>query len=400
LLPELSQALATHHGQPVVILIDEYDTPIHAAWLHGYYDEAISFFRTFYGEGLKGNAHLFRGVLTGILRVAKESIFSDLNNLMVHDTLDPYFSTAFGFTEPEVQQLAREAGAESSLPALREWYDGYDFGGHAIYNPWSVLNALAKPKMPPQPHWRYTSSDSILERLLGKQGPEPEHWQALLEGKSIQQILLPSLPLRDLDHNPDALWTFLLFSGYLTASDVDYSQANMQAWLRIPNREVRGIYEAVFDGWIRRPLGSQGQADALVDALLRGDADAASASITRVLTEMASYHDFPREREDLYHAFTLGLLARVRSTYLLRSNRESGYGRADLLLIPRQSGQPGVVIELKAPSAGQSPERALDEAMAQIERMNYRAELQAAGAQPIFAYALVFENRRAYLRVA
>jgi hypothetical protein len=402
LLGVLSKALARHHGAQVVILIDEYDTPIHAAYVHGYYDDAITFFRAFLGGGLKDNPHLFKGVVTGILRVAKESIFSDLNNLAVYTMLDPRYSTAFGFTEAEVAGLAALAGAEARLDTAREWYDGYRFGGHVIYNPWSVLNFLAEPDMPPRPYWRLTGSDDILRGLLHRRALDLPSWEALLAGETIERPVAESLALRDLDRSEPVLWAFLLFSGYLTATDASYGGREVRARLRIPNREVHGIYESVFARWIEDALATDTEVEGLMRGLLRGDAEAVAEYLTRVLTEQASYHDFPRRgsSEALYHAFVLGLLVRLAGDYRVRSNAESGHGRADVLVVPHRRGAPGVVLELKVPGHGESVEQALASALAQIAARDYAAELRAAGADPVHALAVVFDGKRAHVRAA
>jgi len=394
-----TRALAEHHGAPVAVLIDEYDTPIHAAYLHGYYDEAITFFRAFLGGGLKDNDHLFKGVVTGILRIAKESIFSDLNHLSVHTTLDNKYASAFGFTEPEVEHLAELAGATHRLDLIREWYEGYRFGGHVIYNPWSVLNYLNEPDRPARPFWRLTGSDSILHQLLVRHGLDLADWEALLAGEGLCKPILEATALGDLDRSGAALWGFLLFSGYLTATDPDYDGVDVRATLRIPNREVRGVYQSVFARIIEDPLDSPNQSDALLRALLHADIEAVSGYLTRVLAEQASYHDFPRvSGEALYHAFVLGLLVRFGGDHQVRSNRESGYGRADVLIIPRRPGAPGVVLELNVLGDEETVDDALESALAQITQRDYVAELRAAGAEPANALAIVFDGKRAHVR--
>lgn len=399
LLGWLSRALADHDGAPAVILIDEYDTPLHAAYAHGYDEEALSFFRVFLGNGLKDNNSLFRGVLTGTLRVAE--LADDINNVTVDTPLTRRYATAFGFTEPEMTDLARLAGAEERLDAIRDWYDGYRFGGETIYNSWSVLNFLSDPAQPPQPFWRLTGSDGILRRLLLRRGLAPTDWEALLAGETVDKPLFESLSLRDLDRSVEPVWTFLLFSGYVTATAVDYERAEPRARLRIPNREVRGVYESIFAGWLRDALDSDTEVEALLRALLRGDADVVGRYLTRILTDQASYHDFPRRAgEAIYHAFVLGLLVRLAGDYHVRSNRESGYGRADVLIIPKRPGHPGVVLELKALEEDETVDTALASAVTQLTDRDYAAELRAAGATPVHALAVVFDGKRAHVRPA
>jgi hypothetical protein len=398
----LTRALHRHHGERAVLLVDEYDTPIHAGYAHGYYDQAVEFFRNLLSGGYKDNAHLQKGVLTGILRVAKESIFSGLNNLDVFSLLRSEHAATFGFTAPEVAALAAAAGAEQHLDTLRDWYDGYVFGGQVIYNPWSVLKFLDDSEKRPQPHWVSTGSDDVLRRLVtnGKLGSMSDQ-EALLRGESVEKDLVDPIALRDLDYVDDVVWSFLLFSGYLTADEVTYGDDAVRARLRIPNREVRRVYTSLFSTWLRRVLGGTGQVDLMLQGLLSGDAERVERDLEQLLLQHVSHHDLPRPAGELpYHMFVLGLLVRLGAEYDVRSNREAGHGRADVILTPRQPGRPGVVMELKMldPHRDASPEAALDAAMRQIEERAYATGLAAAGATPIHVYAAVFDRKRAYLR--
>jgi hypothetical protein len=403
----LCRLLHEHHGEPVVLLIDEYDTPIHAGYTHGYYDDAVRFFRNFLSGGLKDNPHLFKGILTGILRVAKESIFSGLNNLDVFSILRPEHADAFGFTEAEVADLARAAHATEHLPMLRDWYDGYRFGGQTIYNPWSVLKFLASADKQPQAHWVATGSEDILRGLLttGRLGSLADQ-EALLRGDCVERPIVDPISLRDLDQRPDAVWSMLLFSGYLTAVDVRYGGPRVEASLRIPNREVHGLYQTTVLDWLESGLETASAVDALLDDLLAGRAERVEAALERLLIDHVSYHDLPRPARELpYHMFVLGLLVRLAPEYEVRSNREAGFGRADvldMLIGPRTPGRPGVVLELKTfdPRRDGSPEQALAAAHDQIAQSDYTAELRAHGADPVHVYAAVFDQKRAYVRTA
>jgi Predicted AAA-ATPase/PD-(D/E)XK nuclease superfamily len=403
----LSGILHRHHGEPVFLLIDEYDTPIHAGYTHGYYDDAVRFFRNFLSGGLKDNSHLFKGILTGILRVAKESIFSGLNNLDVFSILRPEHADAFGFTETEVADLAHAAAAVEHLPTLREWYDGYRFGGQTIYNPWSVLKFLASADKQPQAHWVATGSEDILRDLItaGRLGSLSDQ-EALLRGECVERPIVDPISLRDLDQRPDAVWSMLLFSGYLTAEDIRYGGPRVEASLRIPNREVHGLYQTTVLEWLESGLETASAVDTLLGDLLAGRAERVEAALERLLIDHVSYHDLPRTARELpYHMFVLGLLVRLAPEYDVRSNRESGLGRADVLDMlfgPRAPGKPGVVIELKSfdPRRDGSPEQALAAALDQIARSDYAAELRAHGADPVHVYAAVFDQKRAYVRTA
>ena len=341
-------------------------------------------------------------MLTGILRVAKESIFSGLNNLDVFSLLRSEHGASFGFTEPEVTALAAAAGAEEHLDTLRDWYDGYVFGGQIIYNPWSVLKFLDDADKLPQPHWVSTGSQDVLRRLFtdGRLGSLSDQ-EALLRGEAVEKDIIDPIALRDLDYVDDVVWSFLLFSGYLTAQDLTYGEDAVRARLRIPNREVRRVYTSLFSTWLRRGLGGVGQVDLMLQALLSGDAERVERDLEQLLLQHVSHHDLPRPAAELpYHMFVLGLLVRLAADYDVRSNREAGHGRADVIIAPRQPGRPGVVIELKTldPRRDPTPEAALDAAMQQIDARAYTADLTATGAAPIHVYAVVFDRKRAYLR--
>ena len=384
-LRHLTAWLSRATGERAVVLIDEYDMPIHAGYSHGYYDEATEFFRNFLSGGLKDNPHLFRGVVTGILRVARESIFSGLNNLAVHSLLSRRFATAFGFTEAEVEQLADLAGAKNGTDDLRRWYDGYLFGGEVVYNPWSVLSYLANPDDGYVPYWVSTSSNDLLRDLLTRGGlGDPAHLETLLSGGGVDRRIEENIVFRDLDRRPGAVWSLLLFSGYL-----------------IPNREVRTVWRTTFLDWLEAGLGGQSAVRALFSALLAGDADTFGRYLTDLLRDTLSYHDVagPR-RERIYHAFIAGLLVHLGDEYEVRSNRESGYGRYDVMVLPKAAGRPGVVLELKVPAEDEDVEGALDAARRQLAEREYAAELRARGAEPVHELAVVFDGKRAWVRGA
>ncbi len=400
-LQELSGLLARATGEAVVVLIDEYDTPLHTAFVHGYYDEAVVLFRNLLSGGLKDNPHLFRGVLTGILRVARESIFSGLNNLAVYTVLRPEYATSFGFTEAEVAALAEQAGANEHLAVLRDWYDGYSFGGEVVYNPWSVVSFLASADHVPRTYWVSTSSNELLLRLLTAGGlGHPGHLEALLAGETVEQVVDDNVPLRDLDRRPEAVWSLLLSSGYLKAGDVRVEDGRTVARLAIPNREVRTVYETVFSDWLTAGLGGHEGVEALVGALLAGDADGFALQLSDLLGSVLSFHDLAGPRpERVYHAFVSGLLVVLARDYEVRSNRESGHGRCDVLVLPKAAGRPGVALELKVVREGEGVEAALEAALRQLRERDYAAELRARGAAPVHELAAVFDGKRAWARV-
>ncbi len=425
-LKDLSALLARYHGVEVVILIDEYDTPIHAAATGKDERSVLDFFRVFLSGALKDNPHLHKGVLTGILRIAKESLFSGLNNLTVYSLIRSECATSFGFTEAEVKDLAARTGAETSLSELERWYDGYRFGGQVIYNPWSVLNFLASEDKVLRPYWVHTSSDDLLRRVifshgLGKSG----ELEILLAGGEIDKRIDDRVALRDLDTSPEAVWSFLLFTGYLKATAVRMEGAETRATLAIPNKEVEYVYQTLFRGWLEQRLGGERQVDDLLRAVLSGDAEECER-LLEILLGSLSIHDVavrrsPAERdrrideelttdvaltemtpEQIYHVFVVGLLLGLQPRYVVRSNRESGRGRYDVMIAPRTPGQPGVVIELKVPDRRRSEtlETAMAAALRQIRERDYAAELRACGAEPIHEMGIVFDAKSVLVKVA
>jgi hypothetical protein len=398
----LSRLLARHHRERVIILIDEYDSPIHAGYAHGYYDEVIAFFRDFLSGGLKDNADLFKGVLTGILRVARESLFSGLNNISVYSILRSRLATAFGFTEPEVRALAEATGRLEALDGIRDYYNGYLFGGQAIYNPWSVLSFLDHSDGVFRPYWIETSSNDLVRQLLltGPQGVKAE-LETLLAGGSLERHIDENIVLRDISARTDAIWSFLLFTGYLKAVEVSYEEGEPSARLVVPNREVANALRRMVRLWFEVAAGGADQLQSLLDALLRGDAPVVERHLARIVSASVSYFDVASpEPERFYHGLVVGLLAGLGPRYDVRSNRESGFGRCDVMVLPKQAGQPGVVLELKRVEgeAGESTEQALAAALQQIRERDYAAELRERGAAPIHELAAVFDGKRVRVR--
>jgi hypothetical protein len=397
-LLDLSTYLHRAHGEKVVILLDEYDAPIHAGVVGGYAPRILDFFRAFFSAGLKGNPHLFKAVLTGILRIAKESIFSGLNNLAVYTLLRPDFSTCFGFTEPEVLVLLEQAGRSSRLPAVRAWYNGYDFGGTVIYNPWSILNYVDSPEPEPRPFWVSTSANELVREALVKHAARAhEDIEALLDGSGVLRRLDENVVLADLDTRADTLFGLLTFSGYLKAEKRVLDPDDEPYYLlSIPNREVRGVYTSTFREWMEGRMGGESAVERLKRALLSGDAEALEEELGAFTQNVLSYHDTARRPEQVYHAFVIGLLAALEPEYEVRSNRESGKGRPDVIIRPKKPGKPGAVLELKVAKAGKKTlEQALAEGVAQIQERDYARELRAAGASPVYAFAVAFDGKEA-----
>ena len=402
----LSGHLHRATGRPCVILIDEYDTPMHAAWQHGYWDKALELFRGLLSSGLKDGPHLFKGVLTGILRIGKESIFSGMNNLAVYSLLSDQFSSYFGFTQGEVEALAAGTDASDAMPRIEEWYNGYRFGGQTIYNPWSVLNYLHRRSDGFKPYWVNTASNDLLVQLLVERSTlQQQELEGLLAGDLVEQVIEENTVLRNLAGNATALWSFLLFSGYLRAvRHLNPGAVAKPIWqLTVPNKEVTLVFAEVFGGVLERSLGDDYQVRKLGRALLSGDTETVERNLGTILKQTLSYHDLGGDQpERVYQAFVLGLLVHMNATHEVTSNRESGYGRCDVLVCPRQAGQPGVVLELKVVNKRkrETVKGALDAALAQIRGRDYAAGLRARGAEPVREMAAVFDGKRVWVRVA
>ncbi|MFT3768692.1 MAG: AAA family ATPase [Minicystis sp.] len=354
---DLSSYLHRRHGEQVVLLLDEYDEPIHAGYANGYTREIIDLCRGLLTEGLKGNPHLFKAVLTGILRVARENIFSGLNNLGVFTLLDRDFNTCFGFTDDEVRDLLARSGRLAHLDDVRAYYNGYVFGGAVVYNPWSVLNFIGREGERIRGYWVATSSNDLVRELLEQHAFTLEaDLQTLLAGGTIERRLFEDVTLGDLRARPEALYALLVLSGYLKAEEIVEPVGEPVYRLSIPNREVYEVYSTTFQHWLARALARRGRnLDMLITALLGGDAEELEQQLAAFVENALSYHDLaPQRPEQVYQAFVIGLLATLEGRYEVRSNRESGRGRADVLVQPREAGKPGVVLELEGREAGEA----------------------------------------------
>lgn len=390
----LSQALYGHYRERVVILIDEYDTPVQSGYIYEFFDDVVLFFRNLFSACLKDNTALFKGILTGILRVSKENMFSGLNHIMVHSIIDTQYSTAFGFTEDEVAAII----PPERLQEVRDWFNGYIFGRHVIYNPWSILNYIREGLL--KPYWVNTGSSDLIEMLALKLGLGlSDTSEALLRGESIDMPVDSNIVLRDIEKSPEALWNFLLFTGYLKAVDLRVEMGEHYASLAIPNQEIKIVYRSMFRNWLYRAARQRAYVDDLVKALFAGDADTLQEILEDMLLRVLSYQDGAgRQPEKLYHGLILGLLVHLEKEYDVRSNRESGRGRADVLMRPKTQGRPGVVIEFKVVGRQETPEQALIRAAEQVRARKYSEEVYAAGASPVYEYAMVFDGKKAWVK--
>ena len=388
----LSQHLQRHYHRQVLLLIDEYDAPIQAAWQYGYYEEAIVFFRNFLSSALKTNSALDFAVLTGVMRISKESIFSALNNLEVSSVLQGDYADSMGFTQDEIQKLAEDIGYSDKLTELREWYDGYNFSGKEIYNPWSVISYF-RYGCQPAPYWVNTSGNTILTEMLSHTYEEQaEELSSLLHMETLDTPIRDAVVYDDIHRDRAALYTMLLTTGYLTRVPGVLDQTIGYCTVSIPNREVQTVYAS-------EVLNKLNPANPLLGVrflkkLLTGQADAFAKELSTCLENIASYYD-TMNRESFYHGFLMGMLALLTpGQYVVKSNRESGFGRFDLAIFPKHSGQTGVVMEIKVAQTEENLPQEANAALQQIEEMDYLAEFRAQGIENVWKYGIAFYGKK------
>ncbi len=397
----LSKYLHKYHNQAPIVLIDEYDSPLHAAFDKGYYAPAISFFRTFLSAVLKDNMHLAKGVLTGILRVAKESIFSGLNNLAVFTLLNTPFSRWFGFTEKEVEDLVSRSNLSQMMPEIQKWYNGYLFGKTTVYNPWSVIRYLDNPEDGLCPYWVSTASNALIKKsLFDRRGSAHGEIEILLQGGCIEKAVEENIVMDDVARHDGALWNFLLFSGYLRVKELSVKESRRYAQLCIPNQEVMIDFQDMTRRWFAESLSFNESGNLFFQSLIRGDSDYVQNRLQEILLNTLSYHDLAAEVA--YHTFILGMLVNLNIDYQILSNRESGYGRYDVSMIPKRKGLPGILIEFKVlrkkePSEPEI-EKAFSEAFSQMHVENYAHELRSKHVSPILLYTMVFSGKQVWVK--
>ena len=388
-LKDLTAYLNRYYQKPVLILIDEYDAPIQYAWDYGYYKEAIVFVRNYLSSVLKTNPNLDFAVLTGVLRIAKESIFSSLNNLKVASVAGGGFAEAMGFTHEEIRQMVDDFGVPEKYEELEAWYDGYDFSGKAVYNPWSVISYFDNDYRP-NAYWVNTSGNAILKHLLAEATPtQIEELTELMHGGTVTAELMEGVIYKDINENSDALYSMLLNTGYLTIAEYPDPYEEDDCTMRIPNREIRTLFRKEIMRYLSG-LGSDGRMlKKLLASLLSGDAADFEGRLGTYLTVMASFYD-TAARESFYHGLLLGLLATLMPQYEVVSNRESGYGRFDIAVFPLRGQLVGAVLEFKVAEKEENlPERAR-EALSQIKERSYLAEFERRGVQEVWQYGIAF----------
>ncbi|MGN0718179.1 MAG: AAA family ATPase [Anaerovoracaceae bacterium] len=393
-LLNLSRMLHAHHGTAPIIIIDEYDTPIQQGHMRGFYEKVIDFMRNLFSGGLKDNPHLSYGFLTGILRVAKESIFSGLNNLKINSILDDRYSEYFGFTSDEVQEMAEYYGACEKYPELCDWYDGYRFGGTEIFNPWSVIgyfNNQCRPKA----FWQSTGSNDIISEVLSSATPDiMERLEALMQGKSFVTHIDTGVIYPQLQNNPSSVYSFLLVTGYLKAVNIDqpYGEDYM-CEVALPNKEISFVYSKEILSQLESVI-PPAAAIGIQEAIYKMDLDELQTKLEKFLLETVSFHD--AASESFYHGLILGLCAMLDDRYQITSNRESGEGRFDIQMAPLSERLPGILIELKAgKDCTEAQLESLSKAaLQQINDRMYSTALKQQGISSILKYGIAFSGKK------
>ena len=396
----LSECLFKYHKKKTIILIDEYDVPLENAYFEGFYDKMIKFIRSLFESALKTNPYLEKSVITGCLRISKESIFTGLNNLAIESVLSLNYPGAFGFTEPEVKEIMAYFDRADNYPELKRWYDGYCFGKTEIYNPWSVLNYLYMgkndPNYLPRPYWSNTSSNSIVREMVGEADEMAKaDLETLMAGGTIEKPVHEDITYGDIHQTQDNLWNFLFFTGYLKKVGERTVGNNLWLEMKIPNIEVATIYENSISYWFEQRMKETDRSP-LVRALETGDCEAAENFISEQLFHTISYYDYA---ENFYHGFMAGLLVNIGG-YLVRSNRESGNGRPDIVMTESKFRGRAMILELKISDTIQGMEKKCEEALTQMEEQKYESSLEEDCFQPILKYAICFFKKRCMVKKA
>ncbi len=386
-LNALSGYLKKYYGKKVIILLDEYDTPMQEAYVNGYWDELAGFTRSLFNATFKTNPHLERAIMTGITRISKESIFSDLNNLSVVTSTSDMYAESFGFTEDEVHTALKEYGIEQQMPEVKRWYDGFSFGSRKdIYNPWSILNYLKTEKF--APYWANTSSNSLVSKLIREgSGKIKEAFEFLLKDESIRTTIDEQIVYDLLDQDEQAVWSLLLASGYLTVKNFETYTTEFGEWkqeyeLKLTNFEVKIMFRNMFRKWFS---STDSDYNDFIKALLHDDMDAMNHYMNKVSLATFSYFDTGKgplgnEPERFYHGFVLGLIVELTDKYIITSNRESGFGRYDIIMNPRRPENDAIIIEFKVQhSSEKNLADTVQNALEQIEERNYQSALLSRG---------------------
>ena len=397
-LQTLSELLFRHYGQKAIILVDEYDVPLDKAYQNGYYREMVSLMRALFGDALKTNEFLQFAVLTGCLRVSKESIFTGLNNFKVLSITDVRFDEQFGFTEDEVEKMLKTYGLEEHLPEMKEWYDGYHFGDADIYCPWDVINHVdllcEKPKAMPQCYWLNTSGNALVKNLITKANKTTrDEIERLIAGESIEKFVRLELTYDEIDNSIENIWSVLFTTGYLTQVGITAQGAYK---LVIPNKEVREVYRLQIQEWFDKKIHSNtAQLTAFWKAVEEGNTEVIEQYLNRTLSNSISVFDTKapeKEKENSYHTLLVGLLS-GNTDWLVRSNVEAGEGFADIIIEP-ENPDAGIIFELKYSKEVSGLDKACERAIQQIKDRRYSEYLKNDGRHDMLFYGMAFYKKR------
>ena len=400
----LSQLLYKHYGKKAVILIDEYDVPLDKAFQNGYYNEMVSLIRGLFGQALKTNEFLQFAVLTGCLRISKESIFTGLNNFKVMSITDSRFDEQFGFTDSEVKKLLSDYGMDSHFDEVKEWYDGYHFGRASVYCPWDVINHVDHLRddsdAKPQTYWINSSGNSLVRRLINRaDSSTKDEIERLIAGEAIEKVIRQDLTYDEIENSIDNIWSVLFTTGYLTKiGEVKLPDSESYAYmLVIPNKEVREVFVLQIQEWFKAVVANDNDAMKLLSkAILDKDEEILARQLNIVMGRMISILDTKAPddmKENFYHGLLLGLLRGSNPDWLIKSNRESGDGFSDILIKP-ENPDLGIVIEVKYAKEFKGLDAACDAAMAQIKQKRYDETLRDEGRCDILAYGIAFCRKR------
>ena len=395
-LEKLSKMLASHYGKAPVIIIDEYDTPIQEGYSKDFYDEIIGFMRNFFSGAFKDNKNLSYGFLTGILRIAQESIFSGLNNLTVNSVMDEDYDSYFGFTKEEVSEMLSYYGVAEKEDEIKDWYDGYLFGTTEIYNPWSVINYISKGCIP-QAYWVNTGKNEILEDVLKVATDDiTERLHSLLQGEMVIARIDQNVVYRSLSEDPANIYSLLLVAGYLKTPKKELQiDGSYLCEVSIPNREIAAVYKSeILSHLLQIGVITRTTADKIAESLYANDYTKLQKAIAEYMDKSISFYD--AGAEGFYHGLLLGMIALMDNQYKIKSNREAGDGRYDICLLPREDRYPGIIMELKWKKnlSADALSGLADEALAQIDEKRYDAEMKEDGIQDILKFGIAFSGKK------